>query len=323
MKSIFATIGDNYGLFDFHKKFSEETQFYYDEKEVLEFNSNYLEFYAKPKVPQVFFQQNKVEKEYSYGKLKFLSQVDNEECNKYAIVDYKRNDKNKDNVIMIHGWRSESFHNLDKVFLKSFLERKYNIYNYILPFHMDRCPKESLYGGEYFLSANVNRTLKSVQQSVSDIRALISYIKENSEGKVILIGLSLGGQVANLVAETEKDLDLLISLFYANDLSYTIHNSIPGKYIKRDFNKNNFNKDMLSNSWSIINPTLRKPLIKKEKILLVSGKYDKYVLGDDTNKLWESWNHPERYYYDCGHSGIVLCRRRIKNDILRFIDSRI
>ncbi|GIM30435.1 alpha/beta hydrolase [Clostridium polyendosporum] len=321
MRNIIARVCDNYGLFNFHKNYSKETQFYYDENQVLDFNSDYLKFYAKPNLPQIFFEENRFEEEYSYGKLKFLSEVDNEECNKYAIVNYKRNEKDKNNVILIHGWCSESFHNLDKIFLKSFLKRKYNIYNYILPFHMDRCPKESLYSGEYFLSANVNRTLKSVQQSVSDIRALISYIKQNSKGKVILIGLSLGGQVANLVAETEKDLDLLISLFYANDLSYTIHNSVPGKYIKKDLNKNHFNEDMLNNSWRIINPTLRKPLINKEKILLISGKYDKYVLEDDTNKLWEGWNRPERHNYDCGHSGIVLCRKKIKNDTLRFIDN--
>lgn len=321
LRNIIANVCDNYGLFDFHKNYSEQTQFYYDENQVLEFNSDYFKFYAKPNLPQIFLEENRFEKGYSYGKLKFLSEVDNGESNKYAIVDYKRIDKNKDNVILIHGWCSDSFDKLDKIFLKSFLERKYNIYNYMLPFHMDRCPKESLYSGEYFLSANVSRTLKSVQQSVSDIRALVSYIKENSEGRVLLIGLSLGGQVANLVAESEKDLDLLISLFYANDLSYTVYNSVPGKYIKKDFNENDFNEDMLNNSWSIINPTLRKPLINKEKILLISGKYDKYVLGYDTNKLWEGWNRPKRHSYDCGHSGIVLCRRKIKNDTLRFIDN--
>lgn len=325
MKKIIANIADTYGIHDLHKEYSKDDQFKYVEEEVSELNSEHSKFYSKPSLPEIEFEEISQEKGYENGKLKFLSQVKNEDCNKDAIFHYNMcMSGNEDiNVILIHGWRASNLDRLEEVFLKSFIERKYNIYNYILPFHIDRSPKESLYNGEYFVSANVSRTLKSVQQSISDIRALIRYIREIKKGKIIIIGLSLGGIISNLLCEVEENIDALISLFYANDLSYTIFETEVGKHIKKDFVKNNFKMESLSKSWKIINPCLEKPILDLDNILLVSGQYDKYVLNIDTDKLWDNWGRPVRYVYKCGHSGIVLSKNRVKNDILKFIDKRV
>jgi len=325
LKKIIANIADTYGIYDLHKEYSKDDQFNYIEEEVSELNSEHSKFYSKPSLPEIEFEEISQEKGYENGKLKFLSQIKNEECNKEAIFHYNMCMSGKEdiNVILIHGWRASNLDRLEEVFLNSFIERKYNIYNYILPFHMDRSPNESLYNGEYFVSANVSRTLKSVQQSISDIRALIRYIRETKKGKIIIIGLSLGGIISNLLCEVEENIDALISLFYANDLSYTIFETEVGKHIKKDFVKNNFNKESLSKSWNIINPSLKKPILDLDNILLISGEYDKYVLSMDTDKLWDNWGRPVRYMYKCGHSGIVLSKNRVKNDILKFIDKRV
>ena len=133
MKRIIANIADSYGLYDLHKKFSKEDQFNYVEKEVLELNSNFLNFYAKPPLPQMHFLEESQEKEYKKGKLKFLSQVENKQCNEEAIFFYERciEPNNNINVILVHGWRADNLNRLGKVFLNSFKERRYNIYNYI------------------------------------------------------------------------------------------------------------------------------------------------------------------------------------------------
>ena len=77
MKRIIANIADSYGLHDLHKKYSNNDQFSYVEEEVSEFNSDYLKFYEKPLLPQIYFEEKSQEKGYKNGKLKFLSQVEN------------------------------------------------------------------------------------------------------------------------------------------------------------------------------------------------------------------------------------------------------
>lgn len=325
MGKIISNIADSYGLYNLHKKHSKNDQFNYVEEEVSTLNSNFSKFFIRPSIPNLYYEKCKIEKNYEIGKIKFSSEVENGNSNKNATFHYNKylGTENNINVIFVHGWRADNLNRLGKVFLERFIERSYNIYNYVLPFHMERSPNTSLYSGEYFVSADVSRTLKSVQQSVSDIRALISYIKAVKKGKVIIIGLSLGGITSNLLAETDENIDVLISLFYANDLSFTVFETEAGKHIKKDFLKNNFNNTLLRWSWKIINPSLMKPIIDLDKILLVSGKHDKYVLTKDTNKLWNNWGRPERYVYNCGHSGIIIMRNKIKEDVLKFIDKRV
>ncbi len=50
---------------------------------------------------------------------------------------------------------------------------------------------------------------------------------------LILIGISLGGFITNLTSLVEEEIDVLASIFYANRLSYSIWNTIPGKFIRR------------------------------------------------------------------------------------------
>ena len=322
---IISKIADTYGLYTMHKKYSEKDQFNYVEGEVSKLNSDFSKFYKAPTLPKIHFEKDKFEKNYEIGKINFLSEVENGYSNKDAIFHYRKNLVTDDNtnVIFVHGWRADNLDRLGKVFLDSFIERSYNIYNYVLPFHMERSSDTSLYSGEHFISADVSRTLKSEQQAVSDIRALINYIKTEKKGKIIIIGLSLGGITTNLLSEVEESIDVLISLFYANDLSYSIFETEAGKYIKRDFLKNNFNYSLLKKSWEVINPSLRKPILDINKVLLVSGKYDKYVIDEDTNILWRNWGKPKRYMYNCGHSGIILSQNRIKRDVLKFIEERV
>ena len=322
---IISNIADSYGLYNLHKKYSEKDQFNYAEEEVSKLISDFSIFYKKPDLPEIYYEKDKVEKSYEIGKLRFLSEVENENSNKQALFHYRKNLATNDNIniIFVHGWRADNLNRLGKVFLESFIERGYNIYNYVLPFHMERSPDTSLYSGEYFVSSDVSRTLKSEQQAVSDIRALINHIKTKQKGKIILIGLSLGGITTNLLSEVEENIDVLISLFYANDLSFTIYETEAGKYIKKDFIKNNFEYSLLRKCWEVINPNLRKPIIDLTNIMLVSGKYDKYVINKDTDVLWENWGKPKRNMYSCGHSGIVISKNKIKNDVIEFIDKRV
>lgn len=110
---------------------------------------------------------------------------------------------------------------------------------------------------------------------------------------------------------------------YANSLAFSIWKSIPGKYIKRDFEAHSFTYEELKKYWGIIEPSNYKPVIQKKNILMISGIHDKYVLNEDTDYLWEIWDKPNRLLYPCGHSGIVFCRDKIRKDSIEFMRKRI
>lgn len=135
--------------------------------------------------------------------------------------------------------------------------------------------------------------------------------------------MSLGGFITNLTALVEPEIDVLTSVFYANRLSYSIWKTNPGKYIKKDLSVHGVTYEELVESWKITEPSQATPIMNQKNILLISAKHDQYVHMKDTSYLWEEWNKPTRYIYNCGHAGIVLKRKQIASDTIEFIRKRI
>lgn len=311
---------DSHGLGDLHKNKSKVSHFSksLDTPVPLEALES---FYPVPSAPEIHFEQNDSRDNYSLGKYKFKSEfTENGDSNLYSLGNYHKSKKenNKTSVIFVHGWRMDSFDKFNKIYLQAFKEMGFNIYTFTLPHHLERTTSDSLYNGELMVSADIDRTLLSVKQAITDLRALVRYLKEKNN-KVILIGMSLGGFITNLAAVLEKGIDALISVMYANSLPFSVWKSEAGKYLKKDFESNGFTYEDLQKYWAILVPSNFKPIIPKENILLMSGVYDKYVLAEDTDLLWEKWDKPTRLIFPCGHSGIVFCKEKIRKASLEFL----
>ncbi|WP_176717309.1 alpha/beta fold hydrolase [Vulcanibacillus modesticaldus] len=265
---------------------------------------------------------------YSVGQYRYESEVNSSyKENNYITGKYYQNlaetDEKPVHVIFIHGWRMKNLTKIKKMFLKQFMEFGYNMYFFTLPYHFDRTPEISLYNGELMISANIERTLVAVKQAVQDLRSLIYWLKENYGGKVVLVGVSLGGYVANLTSIVEKEIDLLVSIMYANNLAHVIWNSTTGKYIKQELEKNRITFKQLNDHWRLITPSNFKPIIPLENILLINGKYDLYVTPEDSEHFWQAWGRPNRISYPSGHSGIVFNRSKIARDVIAFMKQKV
>ena len=314
---------DYYALSKLHRK--KSTSSHYKEPSAKPIDLEEQEqYFAVHQTVDIDFMADQEEEGYVTGTFRYPSLVQTAwESNNIVTGKYRhynKDNKDKVSVIMVHGWRSEGFGHFDKLFLKDFKKKAFDLYYYTLPYHLDRQPPCSLYSGEYMISADVGGTLQAIQQAIVDLRALVHWIKENKGGKVMLIGISLGGFLTNLTATVEPQIDGLASIMYANALSFSIWKTPPGKYIKNDLVANGFTYQKLIEYWNIIDPSCYKPLLSREKILLISGKYDKYVWLEDTDKLWQKWQKPKRLVYNCGHAGIVLSRGQIRKDVTAFID---
>lgn len=221
-------------------------------------------------------------------------------------------------VIFVHGWRMNGFERLKDMFLDPFTRMNLHMLFFSLPYHLKREPEGSSYGGELMVSADLERTVHAVRQAVYDLRALIRYVKAQG-GRVILVGLSLGGLFTNLTAAVEEQIDMLISLFYANSITDSVWYTNPGQYIKKDLLKNGVTYEELRQYWVITEPSAYKPQLPKERMLLVSGQFDLYVPLEDSDRLWEAWGRPRRLVYSCGHAGIAFQKERIARDVLAFL----
>lgn len=323
---LLSKLIDYYALYDLHKDRSKENQYHIDFNHAPTNIDRDVFFEVPSSLADIDLNITSKENGYSIGEFGFESlRPSGDHPNDYVRGESFLNEVgNKPNVIFVHGWRMKGFDRVKKIFHDSIMNNLgWNMYYYTLPYHLERQPEASLYSGEFMVSANINRTVESTRQAIVDLRALIQWMKNNKQGPVIIIGVSLGGFISNLVATLESEIDALVSIFYSNRLSYSIWNTIPGKYIRRDLESHGVNYNDLVKYWELVEPNQALPKINKENILLISAKHDQYVHIQDADLLWESWGKPTRYVYNCGHAGIVLKRKKIEKDTISFLQNKL
>lgn len=325
IKKHFSTLVDTAVLFLFHLQKSKKSQFQYVGEPAYLINAEDLNLaFPNPTLPEINFSVEENKNGYQVGEYSFYSDfIDGFKHNPaHGIYYQKEHQENRTHIIVVHGWRMDSIDRLKNLFLDSFTNEGYDMYFVTLPFHFHRL-EGGAFSGEFMVTANTKRTLDAFRQAVGEIRSLIRYLKEIYGGKVVIIGVSLGGFVTNLTSVIEEEVDVLVSIKYPNSLAYAIWNTHIGKYIRRDLEQNGYSYEQLKRDWSILEAEHWQPKVEKSNILLISGLYDKYIDLEDATKIWEAWDKPERIIYECGHSGIVLNRSAISSDVTKFVKERV
>src|SRR5208283_5938824 len=71
-----------------------------------------------------------------------------------------------------------------------------------------------------------------------------------------------------------------------------------------------------------INLTVSQPVIPKENILLIQGRYDLLVEAERTEELWQKWKQPEIWRLPHGHIS-ALFMPRLTDRVLRWLAPRL
>ncbi|NLP13739.1 MAG: alpha/beta hydrolase [Clostridium sp.] len=99
------------------------------------------------------------------------------------------------NILFLHGLFDGNMQNY--AFLVRMLnELGLNVYFMVLPYHYVRRPKSSAFSGEFFVSADLERSHNAFKQSVFDVEASLQLIRHYSRLPCLLVGYSMGGCIA-------------------------------------------------------------------------------------------------------------------------------
>ena len=171
MNKYISYLIDNISIYQKNSKRSETSQFYNSFKSPLSID-NASDFYTTPEVPEITFNELEQKNKYKTGEFSFESEIQNNgDSNKYCKGVYYTSDSvNPVNIVIVHGFKSDKLDRIYRMFLDRFMELGYNLYFVKLPHHFERKMPKSLFSGEYMLSANIDRTLLSIQQAVSNVK---------------------------------------------------------------------------------------------------------------------------------------------------------
>jgi pimeloyl-ACP methyl ester carboxylesterase len=145
------------------------------------------------------------------------------------------------------------------------------------------------------------RVAEAFAQAVAEIRALTGCLLDRGCPAVALFGFSLGGWLAGLAATRDTRLKAIVLIAPGVRRNYraTRGERIIWTSMRRALDKQKPAREALDQT--LMNLTLSQPVVPKENILLIHGRYDLLVEPECTEELWQKWKQPEIWRLPHGH----------------------
>ena len=150
------------------------------------------------------------------------------------------------------------------------------------------------------------RVAEAFGQAVAEIRALTGWLLEQGCPSVALYGISLGGWFAGLAATRDARLKAVVLAVPGVRRNYraTRGERLLWTSIRQALDKQKAAREALDKT--PMNLTLSQPVIPKENILLIQGRYELFVEAEQTEELWQKWRQPEIWRLPHGHVSWML-----------------
>jgi dienelactone hydrolase len=241
--------------------------------------------------------------------LRFQSVVTTEDsANNMAGAFVLESDRRRDALLIIPHWNAPQAPYLK---LAAWMHRLgYTAAVLTLPYHHQRRRTESGIA-DYFVSANLGRTIRGVRQAVGDAIGVIDWLESRGYRRIHVIGASLGSCVAGLVGAVDPRVSSTILLLTAGRFADVVWTGRATRHITSAL-RSAMTLDELRTIWSIISLEPFIDLYKRpdHRLLIVSARRDTVVLPHLTEDFAEKLRAiraPARHVsLPCGHYSIGM-----------------
>lgn len=276
-----------------------------------------MEFFRNSgQVPDVEITETQKRNRYDIHKFKFESFIETPHFENNTVYGrlYEQHGKpDAPTVVVLHGWRMESYIFFDK-FCRQFIKEGFNAVLVDLPYHMNRRADNSFHG-EFTFTDDAVFTLEVMRQSLTDIFSVMNWIRSRGTEQIGMFGVSYGGLLTGVSACVEPTLDFAMLLVPPADMAEVFAKSRLGRLFERE---NPNARKMLARYRMIldnISLVKLKPLVPKERIFIVEGRYDGMVPQHVIEQLWRAWGKPTIKRYHHGHLSVLILNPQLDRDM--------
>ncbi|HEY3174711.1 MAG TPA: alpha/beta hydrolase family protein [Candidatus Polarisedimenticolia bacterium] len=214
-------------------------------------------------------------------------------------------------AVVSHGWAHDAMRPVEVVFVEPLLKAGFSVAVPAHPFHFERTPAGT-FSGELMVTGDAVLTVEAFRQGVADLIGLINWLRDTGRGAAGLLGYSLGGYFAALTACLRDDLDFVVIGSAGDSVVSPILDTGLGANVREDLASSGMHRrEDLERAWGIISPGRLAPRVPKERILMVSGLYDRIMLRSSVARLWESWGRPAIRWEEQGHYSLLAVPGRL------------
>ena len=192
-------------------------------------------------------------------------------------------------VILLHGARDVFNYRFSFPLMVPAIHRAgFNAATLVAPYHFQRRVRRRKW--------NQLRVAEWAGQAVAEIRALTGWLLDEGCPSVALCGLSMGGWHAGMAATHDSRLKAIILVAPRVRSNFGM---MRGEHVlSTPLRKALERRWVALEAWDTTptNLTLSQPVIPKENILLIQGRYDLLALPECTEELWQKWKQPEIWW---------------------------
>lgn len=182
----------------------------------------------------------------------------------------------------------------------------FTTYVMTLPHHGSRGASGAPKIANDFLNADLGVAIRSIRQSVCDIRSLISWVSGKGAKEIHLIGVSLGSCIASLATAFDARVSKSCLLLTAGDFAETVWRGRATRHIRAEIDSY-IDLAQLRRIWAILSPSnfVARFRENRSRFLIVSGKIDEVVPFDTASRfvdeLCAAGIRPDWLVLPCGH----------------------
>ena len=194
--------------------------------------------------------------------------------------------------------------------------RGINVVLPVLPLHGPRASGRAR--GEDLMSIDMIDSLHGVAQAVWDVRRLVRWLRRTQGAEQIgVMGYSLGGLVASLVASIEDDLTCVIAGIPVVDLPHLFrHHSPP--HIARLADTHGVLGPVADDVHRVVSPLAMECRVPFDRRFIFAGLADRMSTFGHARRLWLHWGQPALATYPGGHVGFYW-----SGAVKRFVDDAL
>jgi|ERR1017187_760447 hypothetical protein len=170
------------------------------------------------------------------------------------------------------------------------------------------------------------RSAEAIGQAVAEIRALTGWLLEQGCPSVALLGLSFGAWLAGLAATRDSRLKAIVLGVPRVRSNYPVcrGEGVLWPPLRKALER----RKAALEAWDTTpgNLALSQPVIPKENILFIRGRYDFLALPEYIEELWQKWGQPEIWRLPQGHISCIFplfFSPVLTNRVLRWLKPRL
>ena len=212
-------------------------------------------------------------------------------------------------VLMLHALMSTGDDGYRK-WAARFNELGWNACFMHLPYHYSRVPKGH-WNGELAITADLRRNAEGLRQGVMEVRQVMTALRQRGGRDFGLLGTSYGGWIGALLAAVEPDFRFVALMAPIVNVHHALWQSPAAFTMRRELKRAGIDPALVSRHFHLSSPLHMKPAGAADRILFVSGDYDRVVRSADVAAMHQKWHGSELLRVQQGHFGYRMMRETI------------